>query len=136
MTSDAPPTRESGVAHALARFNRRLLNPVVRPAAARAPGFAVVHHTGRRSGTPFTTPVRVFSNDGTFYVMIANGRTPDWVRNLEAAGGGQLRLRRRTVDVGPPRLADVDEAMASASRGAKSWRRSLGLTRFVALPST
>ncbi len=123
------------MARAVARCNRRLLNPVVRPVAVRAPGLGVVHHTGRRTGTPFTTPVRVLRDGGTFYVMIANRRTPDWVRNLEAAGGGQLRLRRRTVDVGPPRLTDVDEAMASASRCARTWRTSLGLTRFVALPS-
>lgn len=135
MTGDTPPTRARGTAHALARFNRRLLNPVVRPVAARAPGFGVVHHTGRRTGRSLTTPVRVFRKDGTFYVMIANGRTPDWVRNLDAAGGGQLHLRRRTVDVGPPRLTDVDEATASAWRCAKRWRTSVGLTRFVALPS-
>jgi hypothetical protein len=52
----------------------------------------------------------------TFYVVIANGRTPDRVGNLDAAGRGQLRVRRRTVDVRPP--LEV----------AKSWRIFLGLT--------
>ena len=74
----------------LAGFNRRLLNPLVRSFAGRLPGLATVHHTGRRSGQAFATPVRVCGDRGAFYVMVANGRTPDWLRNLEAAGGGAL----------------------------------------------
>src|SRR5215204_4698399 len=44
----------------LARFNRVTTNRVAFPVARRVPGFAVVLHTGRRSGCSYRTPVNAF----------------------------------------------------------------------------
>ncbi len=126
-------TRRTGaLTLAVARLNRRLLNPVLGPAAARLPGMGVLHHTGRRTGRAFTTPVRVFRSLDAFYVMVAPGRTPDWLRNLEAAGGGELRVGGRLVRIGRLRPADASEALAAASKFSTAWRKVLGLTTFVA----
>jgi deazaflavin-dependent oxidoreductase (nitroreductase family) len=127
-------TRRTGaLTLAVARLNRGVLNPVLGPAAARLPGMGVVHHIGRRTGRSFTTPVRVFRSLDAFYVMVAPGRTPDWLRNLEAAGGGELRVGGRLVRIGRPRPADASEALAAASTFSTAWRKALGLTTFVAL---
>ncbi len=118
----------------IARFNRRVVNPLVRPVANRLPGVAVVCHIGRSSGRSFETPVRVFNEGGTFFVMIPASRLPDWVRNLQAGGGGLLRFRGRSVAVGVPRLTDGAEALAAASGFQGMWRRRIATsTRFVAL---
>lgn len=50
---------------------------------------------GRKSGEPRTTPVNPLEFDGATYLVAPRGTT-QWVRNLRAAGDGELRLGRRT----------------------------------------
>jgi deazaflavin-dependent oxidoreductase (nitroreductase family) len=50
---------------------------------------------GRTSGQWRTVPVNVLDLDGQRYLVSARGET-DWVQNLRAAGGGELRKGSRT----------------------------------------
>ena len=49
---------------------------------------------GRSSGEWRTTPVNLLVVDGVRYLVAPRGVT-QWVRNLRAAGGGELRVGRR-----------------------------------------
>jgi deazaflavin-dependent oxidoreductase (nitroreductase family) len=49
---------------------------------------------GRRSGEWRTVPVNLLEHDGRRYLVAPRGET-HWVRNLRAAGTGELRLGRR-----------------------------------------
>lgn len=49
---------------------------------------------GRTSGLPRTTVVNLLTVGGQRYLVAPRGTT-DWVRNLRAAGQGQLRVGRR-----------------------------------------
>jgi deazaflavin-dependent oxidoreductase (nitroreductase family) len=51
---------------------------------------------GRKSGRWYSTPVNVLELDGTRYLLAPRGTT-QWVRNLRAAGSGELR-RGRVVE--------------------------------------
>jgi deazaflavin-dependent oxidoreductase (nitroreductase family) len=71
-------------------------------------GSRVLAVRGRTSGQWRTTPVNVLRHHGARYLVAPRGET-HWVRNLRAAGGGELRLGRsrerfRAVDV-----ADADK---------------------------
>jgi deazaflavin-dependent oxidoreductase (nitroreductase family) len=48
---------------------------------------------GRSSGKWYSTPVNVLDLDGTRYLLAPRGTT-QWVRNLRAAGSGELRRGR------------------------------------------
>jgi deazaflavin-dependent oxidoreductase (nitroreductase family) len=87
----------------LARFNRKVTNQVTRPFAARLPGFGVVTHVGRRSGTVYRTPVNVFRGGDGFDIALTYGGG-DWVRNVVAAGQAGLRTRGRLHHVVGPEL--------------------------------
>ena len=50
---------------------------------------------GRTSGLPREVPVNLLTYDGNRYLVAPRGTT-QWVRNLRAAGEGELRLGRRT----------------------------------------
>jgi deazaflavin-dependent oxidoreductase (nitroreductase family) len=49
---------------------------------------------GRKSGRLYTTPVNLLTIDGQRYLVAPRGHT-QWVRNLRAAGDGELLLGRR-----------------------------------------
>jgi deazaflavin-dependent oxidoreductase (nitroreductase family) len=52
---------------------------------------------GRRTGNWRSVPVNVLEVDGERYLVAPRGET-DWVRNLRAAGGGQLQYGRRRTE--------------------------------------
>src|SRR3954452_1596171 len=50
---------------------------------------------GRTSGEWRATPVNLLTHEGNRYLVAPRGQT-QWVRNLRAAGAGELRVGRRT----------------------------------------
>jgi deazaflavin-dependent oxidoreductase (nitroreductase family) len=94
----------------LARINRTVTNPVLRHAAKRLPGFAIVHHVGRRSGTPRSNPVNVFKSGDTYVIALTYGRDSEWVKNVLAAGGFELEMRGRRVRLTEPEIVQ-DETL-------------------------
>jgi deazaflavin-dependent oxidoreductase (nitroreductase family) len=88
----------------LARFNRRVTNPLLGRLATRLPGFGVVVHTGRKTHRQYRTPVNVFQRADGFVVALTYGPDAEWVRNVVATGGCLLETRRRTVRLSQPRL--------------------------------
>ena len=98
-------------ADARARFNRRVVNRVVRPLSGRVALWSLVEHVGRRSGAIYRTPVSAFRTPDGFAVLLPYGEGRDWVRNLQCAGGGRIMLGGRYFDVNDPRIvATIDAA--------------------------
>lgn len=88
----------------VARWNRAGLNKITRHIAPWMPGLAVVVHRGRRSGRIYETPVNVFTHGDQYIIALTYGPDTDWVKNILAAGGCELRTRGQTVQVSSPRL--------------------------------
>jgi deazaflavin-dependent oxidoreductase (nitroreductase family) len=86
----------------LARFNIKVTNRITGPFASRLPGFAIVHHVGRKSGTRRTTPVNMFRDGDDYVIALTYGRDSQWVKNVLAAGEPLRRgLHRVAGDVVP-----------------------------------
>jgi deazaflavin-dependent oxidoreductase (nitroreductase family) len=68
---------------------------VIRRMMLRAGIFAVLEVPGRHTGKPIRVTLAPWEVDGTRYLMSQYGIT-DWVRNLRAAGRGQLRHKDGT----------------------------------------
>jgi deazaflavin-dependent oxidoreductase (nitroreductase family) len=71
-------------------------------------GSRVLAVRGRRSGAVRTTVVNLFTHEGERYLLAPRGHT-QWVRNLRAAGEGELRLGRRRERFVPVEVADADK---------------------------
>ncbi|MCW0214063.1 MAG: nitroreductase/quinone reductase family protein [Pseudonocardia sp.] len=69
-------------------------------------GSRVLAVRGRTSGEWRTVPVNLMTVDGVRYLVAPRGHT-QWVRNLRAAGGGELRLGRRAEEFTVVELADA-----------------------------
>ena len=90
--------------HWLARLNLRFSNAFMRPLAARLPRFVVLEHVGRTSGTVRRTAMMAFHRRPDRWVMaLTYGTDFQWLRNVEAAGGGRLLSQGRWVEVVEPR---------------------------------
>ena len=89
---------------ALARFNLKVTNPILGHVAGRLPGFAIVTHVGRRSGTRRTTPVNLFRDGETYVIALTYGRGSQWVKNVLAAGGCDIHTRGRDLHLVDPRV--------------------------------
>jgi deazaflavin-dependent oxidoreductase (nitroreductase family) len=103
----------------LARFNKLVTNPILRPVAARAPYFGVVVHRGRVSGRVYRTPVNVFKGDEEFVFALTYGPDRDWVRNVIRHGRFTLVHRGRSTELIEPKLQESDEAPAAIPAPAR-----------------
>jgi deazaflavin-dependent oxidoreductase (nitroreductase family) len=75
---------------------------------------------GRRSGEWRTVPVNLLIHEGSQYLVAPRGET-QWVRNLRAAGGGELWLGRRRCAFRATELAD-DEKPTLLRAYLRKWR--------------
>ena len=121
----------------LARFNRRLFNPVVRTFAGRRRSpVAVVVHRGRRSGRRYRTPALAFRVDDGYVIVLFYGADRDWIRNVLAAGSCTLQQGGRRVELTNPRTLDVSEGMALVPAVMRPALRLLRVTRVLRLSAT
>lgn len=106
-----------------ARFNRVVTNPLFRPICGWVPMWSIVEHTGRRSGTTYRTPVSMFHTDDGVAVLLPYGTGRDWVKNLQAADGGRVKVGGKTFAVTNPQVVPTDEAVGLLK---SPWRQLLG----------
>jgi len=80
---------------------------------------------GRTSGTWRKNPVNVLDHDGCRYLVAPRGTT-QWVRNLRAAGTGELRVGRRVEAFRATEMADDDKV--DVLRGyLRRWKMEVGV---------
>ena len=116
----------------LARFNRRVTNPIARALVTRVPGWGLVVHRGRRSGRAYRTPVAVFNRPGGVAIALTYGPGAEWVQNVLAAGGAVLeRGDRRTRLVNPRVLVDPERRLVPP--WVRVFLRLLGSDAFLLL---
>lgn len=96
----------------VARANRWVTNPIQRQYAWVLKPYAVVVHSGRKSGKTYRTPVVGFASGGTFVVPLFYGDKTDWIRNI-SAGGGYVVRGGRTFPLSNVRIVDPDDADVS-----------------------
>jgi deazaflavin-dependent oxidoreductase (nitroreductase family) len=88
-------------------------------------GSRVLAVRGRTSGEWRTTPVNLLEHDGKRYLVAPRGEA-QWVRNLRAAGSGQLRVGKR-VEEFRARELDTDEKVPVLRAYLKRWKFEVGV---------
>jgi deazaflavin-dependent oxidoreductase (nitroreductase family) len=88
-------------------------------------GSRVLAVQGRTSGIWRTTPVNLLDLDGRRYLVSARGEG-HWVRNLRAAGTGELRVGRQT-EVFRGRELSGEEKVPVLRAYLKRWKFEIGV---------
>lgn len=108
-------------------FTRNVMNRLVRRltrAGISVWGSRELRVRGRTTGETRTTVVNLLEHDSARYLVAPRGTT-QWVRNLRAAGGGELRVGRRLEPFRGVEIADVDKVPVLRAY-LRRWRFEVG----------
>lgn len=103
-------------------FNR--LVAMLNAAGVGVLGSRVLRVRGRTSGEWRETPVNLLTHEGARYLVAPRGHT-QWVKNLRVAGGGELRVGRRTESFTAEELPDADKPPVIRAY-LKRWKWEVG----------
>lgn len=102
------------------RFNRRFTNRrVIKTAGRPGASASVIRHVGRSSGTEYATPVGITEADNDFLISLPYGTTPDWLRNVRAAGTAEVVHEGRSYRVTEPELVPAASVARYQSRSER-----------------
>jgi len=85
-------------------FTTHVFNRLTRHFVHRLPGFAIITYRGRKSGKRYRTPMNVFRDGDDYVFALTYGSDVQWVKNVLAAGSGELQIGGRTVALTDPEL--------------------------------
>src|SRR5215469_15770411 len=88
-------------------------------------GSRVLYVRGRTSGQWRSNPVNLLTVEGERYLVAPRGHT-QWVRNLRAAGGGELRVGKRVEQFTAAELAD-DQKPPILRAYLRRWKFEVGV---------
>jgi len=88
----------------LAKINIVFTNRITSLFAGWLPGFGILTHVGRKSGKVYRTPVNVFGASNGFIIALTYSSQSEWVKNVLAAGGCELKARGKKYQLSSPRV--------------------------------
>ncbi|MGB7851286.1 MAG: nitroreductase family deazaflavin-dependent oxidoreductase [Candidatus Sulfotelmatobacter sp.] len=88
----------------LAKINIAFTNRVTGLFAGWLPGFGILTHVGRKSGKVYRTPINVFRALNGFIIALTYSSQSEWVKNVLAAGGCELKTRGKEYRLSTPKV--------------------------------
>lgn len=88
----------------LAKINIVLTNRITGLFAGWLPGFGILTHVGRKSGRVYRTPINVFRASNGFVIALTYSSQSEWVKNVLAAGGCELKTRGKKYQLSSPNV--------------------------------
>ena len=99
-----PPQSDAVTPGWLPEFNKLTHNRLQKLWAPYLPPWAVIVHTGRKSGKRYETPVTALRSGDTISIILLYGSRTDWMRNLFAAGSCEMLRGGHCYKVTNPRV--------------------------------
>jgi deazaflavin-dependent oxidoreductase (nitroreductase family) len=88
----------------LAKLNILITNRITGLFAGWLPGFGILAHMGRKSGKVYRTPINVFRIPDGFIIALTYSSKSEWVKNVLARGGCELKTLGRNYELSSPRV--------------------------------
>lgn len=118
---------------ALRWFHKTVRPMELRSAGKRSKAAAAVHHTGRKSGRDYVTPVWAHRVGEGFFIGLPYGTGVDWCRNVMAAGGCRLEHDGVRYDVIAPVIVPARDAPRTLGGTRRSMLELMGIEFFLRL---
>ncbi|BBZ50769.1 hypothetical protein MHEI_24860 [Mycobacterium heidelbergense] len=118
--------------NAVRASNRHLLNPLMLRLAGHKHWYAAaIHHTGRKSGKQYTTPVVAERVADGFVIPLPYGKQVDWLLNVLAAGRATISSQGESYDVVEPEVIDAATALPLLSAARRRMFRRVGIEQYL-----
>ncbi len=115
-------------------FTTRFVNPLTRLFAGWLPWFGILTYKGRTSGRTYRTPMNVFRHGDDYVFALTYGSEVQWVKNVLAAGGCDIRARGRDIRLVEPEVF-VDPTRRLMPLPVRLILRLNGTTEFMRMRS-
>jgi len=116
---------------AIRRLNKKVQNPAMLKAAGKR--ITTVHHTGRKSGREYVTPVWAERSGQWFFIPLPYGTDVDWCRNVLAGGCCVLEREGVRYETATPVIVPAAEAVPLLPRGLRRRHRLVGVDSYLRL---
>ncbi len=128
----APATWPRPLQRAIRMSNKYFLNRIMGIFAGKKNFYAAaIHHTGRKSGEQYSTPVGVSRGEGGFIIPLGYGTRVDWLQNVLAAGRATVSTEGETLAVLEPEVIDAATALPMLPPKQQRSYERLGITQYL-----
>ena len=125
-------TKYPPVLNAVRRMNRAMINPKAMKTAGQPGADAgVVRHVGRNSGTPYETPIGPYPTDHGFDIALPYGSSPDWLKNVVAAGSAVIVHEGVAYSVDQPEVIAAADAINNVPPSEQRSLRAFAVDTFL-----
>jgi deazaflavin-dependent oxidoreductase (nitroreductase family) len=115
-------------------FNKHVTNKVLIHIAGKSIGhFAILSHTGRKSGKLYKIPIIAEPTDHGFVIALTYGQRVDWYENVLAKGGCTLRWKHRDYALFDPVLVDKEVGLMAFPAPIRAALRKMGIEYYLRL---
>ena len=115
-------------------YNKKIRNPVMLRLGINQ--VTAIHHTGRRSGTDYVTPVWAERIGQSFFIHLPYGTGMDWCRNILAAGGCAVEHDGTLYETDAAVIVPAAEAVPFLPAGMRRVDRLFGVESYLRLDIT
>jgi len=95
--------------------------------------FAILTHTGRKSGKIYQTPIIAEPIEGGFIIALTYGKKVDWLANVMAAGGCELHWKEKDYYLEKPEYIDRASGLRAFPSLLGKVLRKVGIEYFLRL---
>jgi deazaflavin-dependent oxidoreductase (nitroreductase family) len=115
-------------------FNKHVLNKVLIHICGRKFGhFAILSHTGRKSGKLYRTPIIAEPIENGFVIALTYGKKVDWYANVKAKGSCSLYWKNQGYQLANPELIDQETALKAFPAFIRSALKLVGIEYYLKL---
>jgi deazaflavin-dependent oxidoreductase (nitroreductase family) len=115
-------------------FNKRVTNKALIHIAGRRFGhFAILTHTGRKSGKLYRIPIIAEPVEGGFVIAMTYGLKVDWYENILAKGGCALYWKHKNYALAEPELIEPEIGLQAFPSLLQPVLRRNGIEYFIKL---
>jgi deazaflavin-dependent oxidoreductase (nitroreductase family) len=115
-------------------LNKHFTNKLLIHISGRKFGhFAILSHTGRRTGKLYHTPIIAEPIDNGFMIALTYGKKVDWLANLMASGSCDLYWKEHDYHLVSPRVVDRESGLMAFPSPLNQVLRKVGIEYFLRL---
>jgi len=114
--------------------NKHVTNKLMIHIAGKRFGhFAILGHTGRKSGKAYRIPIIAEPYQGGFVIALTYGKKVDWYANVATRGGCALRWKNRDYPLIHPEFIDREAALKAFPASFRAGLKLMGIKDFLKL---